>query len=43
VADDESIDVAWVHRDELPEMPAQMRERIDAAVSGEQAARFVAG
>ena len=42
VADDESSDVAWVHRDALPQMPASMRERIEAALSEEQTARFLA-
>ena len=42
VADDESRDVAWVRRDDLPEMPSDMRERIDAALSDELTARFVA-
>ena len=40
VADDESEAVAWVHRDRLPAMAPSMRERIEAAVSEEQAARF---
>ncbi len=43
VADDESSDVAWARPDALPEMPAGMRERIDAALSDEQATRFVPG
>jgi 8-oxo-dGTP pyrophosphatase MutT (NUDIX family) len=41
VADDESIDVAWVHREALPDLPDGMRERIDAALSDELTARFV--
>jgi ADP-ribose pyrophosphatase YjhB (NUDIX family) len=41
VADDESQDVAWVHRDALPEMSATMRERIELGLSDESAARFV--
>ena len=40
VADDESIDVAWVHREALPTMSPDMAERIDAALSDEQCARF---
>jgi 8-oxo-dGTP pyrophosphatase MutT (NUDIX family) len=43
VADDESRDVAWVRRDELAErgVGGEMCRRIDAALSGEPAARFV--
>jgi 8-oxo-dGTP pyrophosphatase MutT (NUDIX family) len=41
VADDESIDVRWFRRDALPEMSALMAKRIDDALSGEQAARFL--
>ena len=41
VADDESRAVAWARPDDLPEMGASMRARIEAALSGEQAARFV--
>lgn len=41
VADDESRDVRWFALDALPEMPAKMGPRIAAALSGEQAARFV--
>ncbi|WP_328529006.1 NUDIX domain-containing protein [Nocardioides sp. NBC_00368] len=40
VADDESSDVGWFHVDELPEMHPELRARIDAALSGEVAARF---
>lgn len=40
VADDESIDVRWWPADELPPMSSRMRERIDAALSEEVAARF---
>ena len=40
VADDESRDVAWAHRDALPPMSADMTARIEAALSEEQAARF---
>jgi ADP-ribose pyrophosphatase YjhB (NUDIX family) len=41
VADDESRDVGWFRRDAFPEMDETMRRRIDDALSGEQAARFV--
>ncbi len=41
VADDESMDVRWFARDAMPEMAESMRRRIDDALSGEQAARFV--
>ncbi len=43
VADDESSDVAWVRRDDLAArgVGEEMRRRIDAAASDEQAARFV--
>jgi 8-oxo-dGTP pyrophosphatase MutT (NUDIX family) len=41
VADDESQDVRWYPRDALPPMSATMSERIGAALSAEQAARFV--
>jgi 8-oxo-dGTP pyrophosphatase MutT (NUDIX family) len=43
VADDESTDVAWASRHDLPAMTARMRARVDAALSDERAARFVAG
>ncbi|KQT92227.1 hypothetical protein ASG49_09815 [Marmoricola sp. Leaf446] len=47
VADDESTDVRWCTRDELedlrPTLAAHMRARIEAALSGESAARFVTG
>ena len=43
VADDESRAVAWVHRDLLPEMAPEMRERIDVALADEASARFVRG
>jgi 8-oxo-dGTP pyrophosphatase MutT (NUDIX family) len=43
VADDESSDVAWVGRDDLPEMGESLRARVDAALSDELAARFVTG
>jgi hypothetical protein len=41
VADDESVDVRWWPVDGLPEMSPSMHERIEAALSGEAAARFV--
>jgi len=40
VADDESVDVRWWPVTELPEMSPVLRDRIDAALSGEVAARF---
>jgi 8-oxo-dGTP pyrophosphatase MutT (NUDIX family) len=40
VADDESTDVRWFRRDDLPEMRPVMLDRIAAASSGELAARF---
>lgn len=40
--DDESADVGWFRVDELPEMQPELRARIDAALSGEVEARFVA-
>jgi 8-oxo-dGTP pyrophosphatase MutT (NUDIX family) len=42
VADDESVDVAWVSRHRLPDLSPRMRPRVDAALSDEVAARFVA-
>ena len=39
-ADDESTDVRWYPRDELPTMPEGMRSRVEAALSDEVAARF---
>lgn len=42
VADDESIDVRWWPLADLPPMSEWMLARIDAAVSDETAARFVA-
>ena len=42
VADDESVDVRWFPRDALPGCAESMRRRIADALSGEQAARFVA-
>jgi 8-oxo-dGTP pyrophosphatase MutT (NUDIX family) len=43
VADDESRDVAWVRRDDLAAhgVGLEMLRRVDAALSDEQAARFV--
>ena len=40
VADDESRDVTWAHRDALPAMSAPLLARIEAALSGEREARF---
>jgi len=40
VADDESVDVRWWPADALPDMDPTLRERIDAALSDEVAARF---
>jgi 8-oxo-dGTP pyrophosphatase MutT (NUDIX family) len=40
VADDESVDVRWCPVAELPPMGPWMTERIEAALSDEQAARF---
>ncbi|MDZ5660261.1 DUF429 domain-containing protein [Nocardioides sp. S-58] len=42
VADDESTDVRWWPIGSLPPMPEVMLARIDAALSGEREARFVA-
>ncbi|SDL23926.1 ADP-ribose pyrophosphatase YjhB, NUDIX family [Nocardioides sp. YR527] len=42
VADDESMDVGWFRVEDLPEMHHELRARIDAALSGEIAARFTA-
>ena len=41
VGDDESTDVRWWPGAALPPMKALLRERIEAALSEEQAARFV--
>jgi 8-oxo-dGTP pyrophosphatase MutT (NUDIX family) len=41
VGDDESQDVRWFALDAMPEMAPTMTRRIDDALSGEQAARFV--
>jgi ADP-ribose pyrophosphatase YjhB (NUDIX family) len=40
VADDESVDVGWWHRAELPPMEPAMLERVEAALSDEREARF---
>lgn len=40
VADDESVDVGWYPVDAAPAMSERMRQRIDAALSDELAARF---
>ena len=40
VADDESVEIGWFHRDGLPEMAAKFHDRIAAAVSDEVATRF---
>ena len=40
IADDESTDVGWFATGALPPMRDVLRERIDAAVSDETAARF---
>jgi len=40
VADDESIDVGWFHRDRLPAMSVDLAERIAAALADEERARF---
>jgi ADP-ribose pyrophosphatase YjhB (NUDIX family) len=41
VADDESTDVRWWPLDALPPLSDWMRARVDAALSGEVATRFV--
>ncbi|QBR93833.1 NUDIX hydrolase [Nocardioides euryhalodurans] len=41
VGDDESTEVRWFDTSALPPMRAELRARIEAAVSDEQAARFV--
>ena len=41
VADDESVDVRWFPVDAMPEMAPAMLQRIEDALSGEPAARFV--
>jgi ADP-ribose pyrophosphatase YjhB (NUDIX family) len=40
VADDESVDVGWFHRDALPPMKQHLTERITAALSDDAGARF---
>ena len=40
VADDESVDVGWFRRDALPPVRPDLVERVDAALSGEERARF---
>ena len=42
VADDESVDARWWPADDLPAMSTAMRDRIEAALSSEVAARFLA-
>ena len=39
-ADDESVDARWWPLADLPPMSVRMRERVDAALSGEREARF---
>lgn len=41
VGDDDSIAVLWWPLHDLPPMKAALLARIEAAVSGEQAARFI--
>jgi 8-oxo-dGTP pyrophosphatase MutT (NUDIX family) len=41
VADDESVDVGWFPLSDLPPMTDGMRSRIEAALAGEERARFV--
>ncbi|GAA4117121.1 NUDIX domain-containing protein [Nocardioides fonticola] len=41
VGDDENLEVAWWPLDALPPMEAYLLERIEAAASGETAARFL--
>jgi len=43
VGDDESVEVGWWPADALPEMHPDLRERIEAARSGEERTRFRAG
>ena len=40
VGDDESVDVRWWPLGALPAMSADLTERVDAALSGEERARF---
>jgi 8-oxo-dGTP pyrophosphatase MutT (NUDIX family) len=39
VGDDESVDVRWCPVDELPDMPAHLRQRIDDVLAGEERTR----
>jgi len=39
-ADGENLEARWFGRDDLPPMPPEFAERLDAALSGEVAARF---
>ena len=41
VGDDESVDVRWWPADALPPMHEVLRERIEAALSSEERARFI--
>ena len=41
VADDESVEVRWFDAEDLPPMRAELRARVDAALSDEHQARFV--
>ena len=41
VGDDESVDVRWCRVEDLPPMSDRVRARIDAALSGEERARFL--
>jgi 8-oxo-dGTP pyrophosphatase MutT (NUDIX family) len=40
VADEESTEIGWFHRDHLPELPAHVRERVDDVLADEPATRF---
>jgi 8-oxo-dGTP pyrophosphatase MutT (NUDIX family) len=42
-ADGENSEAGWFTLDRLPELPGNMRDRIDAALSDEPAARFQSG
>lgn len=39
-ADGENLEARWFGRHDLPPMPPEFAERLDAALSGEEAARF---
>lgn len=39
-ADGENLEARWFSREDLPTMPPEFAERLDAALSGEEAARF---